>query len=171
MAAPPDVTPEYYQILLVRELRKTGLDVGELRVHRRSELPEPYGGFVLELTVSLVHGGRRSRVLFACYRQDVPLKPEIVTQLPGRAKAVHADVAVLVTTADLEIDAVAAAQQAAIVLLRVVDARTAYDASGWGAPGHYPPWLPAHALQLVDRDAHGAPRLRPLDAKSFEIPG
>ena len=169
MRAIPDITPAYYQILVVRELRKTGLDVSELRVHRRSELSESQRGFVLELTASLRRGGQTNRVLIACYRQDDPVTPEIVTQVPERAKAAHADLAAVVTTADFEAASVAAAQQSAVVLIRVMDGRTAYDASGWGAPGHYPAWLPAHALQLVDRHTDGAVRLRPLDAKSFEI--
>ena len=49
----PKVTPEYFQILVVRELRKAGFEVGDVRLHRRSELPEPQRGFVLELTAPL----------------------------------------------------------------------------------------------------------------------
>jgi len=45
MAELPDVTPDYFEILVVRELRKAGLEVTEPRVHRRTELAEPSGGF------------------------------------------------------------------------------------------------------------------------------
>ena len=37
----PELTPEHFEILVVRELRKVGLDVAELRIHRRATLPEP----------------------------------------------------------------------------------------------------------------------------------
>src|SRR6266571_3478378 len=66
MGSPPDITPAYYQILIVRELRKAGMDVGDPLVHRRSELPEPQQGFVLELLVSLGLGQWRKRALIAC---------------------------------------------------------------------------------------------------------
>src|SRR5947209_8245285 len=36
----PELTPESFEILAVRELRKVGLEVSELRVHRRATLPE-----------------------------------------------------------------------------------------------------------------------------------
>src|SRR2546427_1894887 len=45
----PELTPENFEILVVRELRKVGLDVGELRVHRRATLPQPQLGYLLEL--------------------------------------------------------------------------------------------------------------------------
>ncbi len=44
MAQPPDVTPDYFEILVVRELRKAGLEVTEPRVHRRTDrVPPPSG--------------------------------------------------------------------------------------------------------------------------------
>jgi len=51
------VTPDYFQILVVRELRKVGFDVGTVRTHRRSELPEPERGFVVEFAVPLARAG------------------------------------------------------------------------------------------------------------------
>src|SRR3989442_13945553 len=45
----PELTPESFEILAVRELRKVGLEVSELRVHRRATLPEPERGYLLEL--------------------------------------------------------------------------------------------------------------------------
>ncbi len=41
MADPPALTPESFEILVVRELRKVGFQVSELRVHRRATLLEP----------------------------------------------------------------------------------------------------------------------------------
>ena len=157
MAALPDVTPEYYQILVARELRKMGLELRDLRVRRRSELPEPHRGFVLELVANVQRGDRSGRLLIACYRQDEPVAADIVAAVPERAKAAQADVALVITTSDY------AAPRSDILLLRVVDARAAYDASGWSAPGHYPAWLPAHVLQRLDG--------QPLDSRSLALPG
>src|SRR3989442_14433886 len=60
----PELTPENFEILVVRELRKVGLDVGELRVHRRAALPQPQLGYLLELKggVSRPPGQRRAPV-------------------------------------------------------------------------------------------------------------
>jgi len=45
----PELTPESFEILAVRELRKVGLEVSPLRVHRRATLPEPERAYLLEL--------------------------------------------------------------------------------------------------------------------------
>jgi len=37
----PELTPEHFEILVMRELRKIGLDVSELRTQRRSTLLSP----------------------------------------------------------------------------------------------------------------------------------
>ena len=37
----PELTPEHFEILVTRELRKVGLLVSEVRIHRREPLPEP----------------------------------------------------------------------------------------------------------------------------------
>ena len=168
MGALPPVTPEYYQILVIRELRKAGLDVGDPTVHRRSELPEPQRGFVLELLVSLSRGSWHTRALLACYRQDDLVTREIVTPLPARITAARAECGIVVTTAGFDNEAIAAAEAAGILLLAVVDSRKAYDTSGWGGEGHYPAWLPAHGVQQVGRDPDGTIRLGPLEAASLQ---
>src|SRR5256886_891042 len=66
----PQLTPEHFEILVVRELRKVGLLVSELRVHRRATLPEPERGYLLELKGSVSRGSWHRRVLIACRRQD-----------------------------------------------------------------------------------------------------
>src|SRR5207302_296449 len=40
----PELTPESFEILAVRELRKLGLEVAQLRIQRRATLPEPEQG-------------------------------------------------------------------------------------------------------------------------------
>jgi restriction system protein len=164
MAELPAVTPEYFQILVVRELRKVGFDVGTVRTHRRSELPEPEQGFVLELAAPLTRAGTTWRALVACRRQAGAVEREIIDALKARLPQVPADVAILFTTAEFGTDAVTAARESGVPLLRVVDGRTAFDTSGWNNPGHYPAWLPAYLAQLVDRDVSGQPRTRLLAA-------
>src|SRR5947208_12946283 len=160
----PAVTPEYFQILVVRELRKVGFEVGTVRIHRRSELPEPERGFVLELAMPLARGGTTLRALVACRHQAGLVEREVIESVKARLPNVPADAGLVFATADFGTDALAAARESGVALLRVVDGRTAFDASGWNNPGHYPAWLPAYLAQLVDRDASGQPRARLLEA-------
>lgn len=162
----PALTPDYFEILVVRELRKVGFDVGAVRIHRRSELPEPDQGFVLELLVPLSWSGSTWRALVACRRQSVPVKRDVIESLTARLHEVAADVALLFAASDFAPDAVSASQEAGVALLRVVDGRSAFDLSGWGTPGasSYPAWLPAYLAQLVDRDVASQPRARLLEA-------
>ena len=160
----PAMTRESFQILIVRELRKVGFDVGTVRTHRRSELPEPERGFVLELAVPLARAGTRWRALVACRHQAGTLERDVINSVKARLPEVPADVSLVFATADFGTDALAAAREAGVALLRVVDGRTAYDTSGWNDPGHYPAWLPAYLAQVVDRDVTREPRARLLEA-------
>lgn len=167
------MTPDYFQILVLRELRKVGFDVGSPRVHRRSELPEPERGFVLELVISLVAPGATRRALVVCRRQDGVVTRDVVESARARLPDAAADAAIVFATAAFAPDAVAAANETGVALLQVADGRTIFAASGWGDGGgtadHYPAWLPAHMAQLVDRDPAGQPRLRVLEAGKPEM--
>ena len=152
MAETPKVTPEYFQILVMRELRKAGFDIGDVRIHRRSELPEPQRGFVLELTAPVSHATWHKRALVACRSQNDPVSRDAVDDLRSRLAGARAEVGILFATAVFCDETVAAAQQSGIALLRVIDGRKAYDGGGYGTPDHYPAWLPAHTVEVVDRD-------------------
>ena len=41
--------------------------------------------------------------------------------------------------------------------------------SGWGAPGHYPIWLPAYCAQAVARDVVGQPRYQLLEQGQGDV--
>lgn len=169
MADRPEVTPDYFEILVVRELRKAGFEVTDPRVHRRTELPEPERGFLLELRASLRRGSWHKRALIACRRQERAIGRESVEDVAGRLTEVEADVGFLFATAPFAPEALAAAEEREIALLRLVDARTAFDTGGWGPPGHYPAWLPAYLVELVDRDLAGQARARLLEAGAAEL--
>lgn len=169
MADRPEVTPDYFEILVVRELRKAGFEVTDPRVHRRTELPEPERGFLLELRTSLRRGSWHKRALIACRRQERAIGRESVEDVAGRLTEVEADVGFLFATAPIVPDALAAAEECEIALLHLVDARTAFDTGGWGPPGHYPAWLPAYLVELVDRDLAGQARARLLEAGAAEL--
>src|SRR2546425_3346534 len=70
----PELTPENFEILVVRELRKVGLDVGELRVHRRATLPEPQLGYLLEIKGVVSRPPWQRRGVIAPPRAQTPLR-------------------------------------------------------------------------------------------------
>ena len=159
------MTPDRFEILVVRELRKVGFDLGQVQVHRRSELAEPESGFVLELVVSLRRPGTTwaRRALVVCRDQLRPVERDVIESVKARLADAQADAALVFVTTDFSAEAIAAAEETGIVLLRVVDGRTAHDTGD-----HYPAWLPAQLAQLVDRDAAGQPRTRLLEPGQAE---
>ena len=163
MLDPPELTPEHFEILVMRELRKIGLDVSELRIHRRTTLPEPERGYLLELKGVVRGSGWLRRVLIACRRQQRPIVVAEVELLKEHMKEAEVEAGLLFGTADFDPDALTAAQDNAFALLRVTDGRTAFDTSGWGTPGHYPAWLPAYCAQSVGRDPFGQLRYQLLE--------
>lgn len=165
----PPLTPERFEILVVRELRKVGLEVSELQIHRRTTLPEPEQGYLLELAGAVSRPPWRRRVLIACRRQDAPIGRLEVESLRDHLKEAGAEAGILFAATTFDRDALQAAQDAALALLRVTDGRTGFDTSGWGTPGHYPAWLPAHCAQAVSRDPMGQPRYRLLEGGEGDV--
>jgi len=148
----PELTPESFEILVVRELRKVGLQVSELRIHRCSTLPDPERGYLLELKGVLGRGAERRLTLIGCLRRQAPIGRSDIEAFKDHLKEAGVEAGVLFGTAVFEPEALTAAQPAPLALLRVTDGRTAFDTSGWGTPGHYPAWLPAYCAETVGRD-------------------
>jgi restriction endonuclease len=164
----PELTFEYFEILVVRELRKAGLEVSELRIHRRATLRDPERGYLLELKGLVSGAAWQRRALIACRRQEAPIARADVESLQEHVREAGAEVGILFGTAVFEPDALQAAEQHAVALFRVTDGRTAFDTSGWGTPGHYPAWLPAYCAQVVGRDLVGQVRYQLLEAGQAE---
>lgn len=159
----PELSRESFEILVVRELRKAGLDVDLLRCHRRTELPESERGYLVELVAALRGSAWQGRALIACRRQDGPIGRAAVDALEEHVKEADVPAGILFGAPDFALAALQAIDDRPLVLLRVADGRTAFDTSGWGTPGHYPAWLPAYCAQLVDCDAFGQIRYALLE--------
>ncbi len=165
----PELTPESFEILAVRELRKVGLEVSELRVHRRATLPEPERGYLLELKGVISRAPWQRRILIACRRQQVPIGRAAVESLRDHVTEAGVEAGILFGAAAFDREALNAAQDSPLALLRVSDGRTAFDTSGWGTPGHYPAWLPAYCAQAVSRDLLGQPRYQLLESGQGDV--
>src|SRR5438477_10939835 len=98
----PELTPEHFEILVVRELRKVGLDVSELRIHRRATLPEPERGYLLELKGLLSGTAGPLPALIACRRQQAPVGRAAGESLREHVKVAEAGAGVLFVAAGFE---------------------------------------------------------------------
>lgn len=168
MPEQPNLTPEHFEILAVRELRKAGLLVSDLSIHRRTTLPEPERGYQLELKGAVSQGSTRRSVLIACWRQDSPLGRGALVSFEAHVREAGTEGGILFGAAPFDPDVLSAAESSPFALLRVTDGRTAFDTSGWGAPGHYPGWLPAYCAQALTRDPMGGIRYELLEARHGE---
>lgn len=165
----PELSRELFEILVVRELRKAGLDVDQLRIHRWATLPGPERGYLLELGGVVSRGPWRARALIACRRQETPIAGAAVEEFTDHLKQAGVEGGILFGAPSFDPDALQAAEESRLVLLRVTDGRTAFDTSGWGTPGHYPAWLPAYCAQAVGRDLLGEPQYTLLEASQGDL--
>src|SRR5436190_9509910 len=134
----PDLTPEHFEILVTRELRKIGLDVSELRTHRCSQLPEPERGYLLELKGVVRGAGWQRRVLIACRRQHHAIVAADVELLREHLQEANAEAGLLFGAADFDRTALTAAQDSPVALFRGTHGRTLCDRSGSGIAGQLP---------------------------------
>src|SRR2546429_7337452 len=125
----PELTPEHFEILVVRELRKVGLDVADLRIHRRATLPEPERGYLLELKGVLTGPAGPRQALIACRRQQGVIGRAAVESLPDHVKEAGAAGGVLFRAADFDPGAPGAALGGGVALLPGTGGRSALGTS------------------------------------------
>jgi hypothetical protein len=140
------ITAEAFEILVVRELRKAGIEPVQMRRQswRASETE-----YVFELAGKLESYGHRWSALIECSNRPGMVSAADVSALRERADAGRIASALLCTSAAFEPDATARAHELRIALLRVVDAQQALMRAGTIQGGQLPAWLPEFALELV----------------------
>src|SRR2546429_6413256 len=135
----PELTPESFEILVVRGLRKAGIQVSEHRIHRCSTHPDPERGYLLELKGVLGRGPERRHTLIGCLRRQAPIGRSDIEAFKDHLQEAGVEAGVLFRTAGLEPEALTAAQPPPPAPPRGTDGRTAVDTSRWGTPRHQPP--------------------------------
>ena len=165
----PELTPEYFEILVVRELRKVGLEVSALSLHRRSTQVHAEPGYLLELKGVVSRADWQRRALIGCRQQDALIGRAEIESFREHLTEAGVEAGIFFATAPFAPEALHAAHDCALALLRVTDGRTAFDTSGWGTPGHYPAWLPAYCAQFVGRDIAGQPHYRLLETGQGDL--
>lgn len=156
------ITADAFEILVVRELRKAGIEPVQVR---RQALHSSEPGFAFDLVARLECYGHRWRALIECSNHPRPVSAEDVSALRDRADKAHLVSALLCTTAAYAPEAVARGDLLRVALLRVVDAHHAASNAGWLQPGQLPAWAPEFKLELVTQTNPG----RSLDADDPEL--
>src|SRR3989442_10567487 len=117
----PELTPESFEILAVRELRKVGLEVSQLRVHRRATLPEPERGYLLELKGVISRAQWQRRILIPPRRQQAPIGRAAVEALRDHGPEAGVEAGIIFGPAAFEPDPLNALQDRPLAPLRVRD--------------------------------------------------
>src|SRR5438105_13558589 len=125
----PELTPQHFEILVVRELRKVGLERSGLRIHRRATLPEPERGYLLELKGVLSGTAGPRPALIACRRQQAPVGRAAVESLREHVKEAVGVAGVLFAAADYDPDTLTVAHEGNRALFRVTYGLCSFDTS------------------------------------------
>jgi hypothetical protein len=163
-----ELTPERFEILVVRELRKAGFEVDAWRRARRARVEGSDPGDALGWTATLAARGRRWRAWCAARRQARACTADDVAETDAQRAEAGAEVALLFAACELEDAAVARARALGVALFRVLDGRTAFREAGWDAGPEPPAWWPAHVAALVEPAPGAGWRIRLLEAGRVE---
>ena len=148
MSNPQSITPEAFEILVGRELRRIGIEPVQLRRVNVGHDPK-HGGYGFDLQGRLEAYGQRWSALIECQNRNGKVQAADVNSLRARADEARVASALLFTTGEVDADAPAVARAHAIPILRVVDAQTALVATGVIQPGQLPAWLPEYTIEIT----------------------
>src|SRR5256885_15597044 len=130
----PELTPESFEILVVRELRKVGLLVCELRIHRCSTLPDPERGYLLELKGVVGRGAEQRRTLIGCLRRQAAIGRGDIDAFKDHLKEAGVAAGHLFRAAALPPQALNPGPHPPLALPRGTRRRPAVPPPGGGAP-------------------------------------
>jgi hypothetical protein len=136
------------EILIARELRRAGIEVGGLRC-RQGSLTASDDGWRCELTGTLEAYGHRWSALVACHNTTGVLSAAHVEHAHRCATAARARSTFVVTTGAFDQEAIARGHELRVGLLEIVDAQPVLLEAGLIQPGPLPTWVPEFTVQLV----------------------
>jgi hypothetical protein len=170
VASPRLLRPDEAEIVVLRELRKAGLEISAPKVLARPPLSrkdaEPW---TLTLEASMRVQGDERRLLIECRSGATPVDAEVVRALRERLTKAGAAHVMIFSTSGFTADAVRMAREQGIPLLLIADGPAAFARGGWGAAGAAPAWVPEYMAEVLDLDAAGQPRPRLIEAGRSDL--
>lgn len=164
MSNPGSISPDAFEILVTRELRRAGIEPASLRRNHARIISSETNRYSFDLNGRLQAYGHRWSALIECRNLSEAVTVTDIDALRERADASSASSALLFFTSDVAATAIATARMKAIPLLRIVDAQTALVAEGVIQAGQLPAWLPEFTVEIVTPE-----RRRLLDADQPEL--
>ena len=164
MSNPGSISPDAFEILITRELRRAGIEPVSLRRSHARPNSSDANRYTFDLNGRLQAYGHRWSVLIECRNLREVVTATDIDALRERADEAAASSALLFLTSDVVDAAVATARMKAIPLLRIVDAQTALIAEGVIQAGQLPAWLPEFTVEIVNPE-----RRRLLEADEPEL--
>jgi hypothetical protein len=163
MTDPRSITADACEILVIRELRKAGIEPLGLRRRHMQSSSHAAHLFNFDLLGRLQAYDQRWTVLIECRNSDATIVTADVQLLQTRAQTAEATSCIFCTTSEYQPDALRRASDAGVLLLRVVDAQSVLVAAGVIVPGQLPSWVPEFTLQIVSARSPAHPRLVEAD--------
>ena len=164
MSNPGSISPDAFEILVTRELRRAGIEPVSLRRSPARPSSADANLYSFDLNGRLQAYGHRWSALIECYNLREVVTVAAIEALRERADAASASSALLFFTGDVADSAITTARMKAIPLLRIVDAQTALVAEGVIQAGQLPAWLPEFTVEMVTPE-----RRRLLEADQPEL--
>lgn len=163
MPDPTALRSDDFEILAVRELRKSGLELSIVRRPRRwiiADGDEERGeDYLVHMEGVLRAGTTERRTLIECRREREPVRAPAVRSLRQLAIERELPWAILFSASGFAADALREAQSSGIAALTIADGRAAFARSGYGSPtAPAPSWVPEFMAEVVELDVAGLPR-------------
>jgi hypothetical protein len=163
MPDPTALRSDDFEILAVRELRKSGLELAIVRRPRRWVIAdgddERGEDYVLRMEGSVRAGTVERRVLIECRREREPVRPAAVRELRELVIERELESAILFSASGFAADALREAQSSGVATIAIADGRAAFARSGYGSPvAPAPSWVPEFMAEVVALDVAGLPR-------------
>ena len=149
MGNPGSISPDAFEILVTRELRRSGIEPVSLRRSQARPSSTDANRYTFDLVGRLQAYGHHWSALIECRNLREIVTITDIDALRQRADLAGASSALLFVTSDVGAAAVTRARAKAIPLLHIVDAQTALIAAGVIQAGQLPAWLPELTAEIV----------------------
>lgn len=146
----PDITPERYELEVVRELKSLGGELAEFSIQHRERISALDGDYQFDAVARFkAFGEAKFVVLFECKLNKRPVEREEVLALHAKLQSVGAHKAIMFSTAGFQAGAIEYAEAHGIALVHFTDGTSAWGAKSRGARPPRPSWAPEFAAWVI----------------------
>lgn len=159
------VSPEQFEEMVVRYLRRRKGYLHEFEVQRRARISGPDGEFEIDAVASFAALGAQFVVIIECKHHRNPIKRELVQVLRDKVRSVSAQKGMLFSTSGFQRGAVEYAEKQGLALIHFTGVGVVFETRGDDISDLTIPKFEAHRVQV---EQHGdlTYRFEEVDAAS-----